>query len=110
MTGETKESIMKRITTAELRRWSEDEITETHERGFDAHPSMNRCIMLLERLEACEEQLAELCAGFVNGNCTETYINIAPLIKAIINGIEKGEFNDQTKLQIHTVVRDKYED
>jgi len=42
----------------------------------------------IEKNLELEAQLDEICDGFVDGNCTETYIHIAPLIKSLTNGRE----------------------
>ena len=47
---------------------------------------LNEPTKLLQRLADAEAQLESIYDGFVDGNCTETYINIAPFIKAAIKG------------------------
>ena len=48
----------------------------------------------LTMLDKAEAQLESIYDRFVDGNCTETYINIAPLIKAAIKGRNRGVFYD----------------
>ena len=64
--------------------WDEKERCEELEAQLDNHRKQTDHWLTL--LDTAEAQLESIYDGFVDGNCTETYINIAPLIKAAIKG------------------------